>query len=183
MIEAIRALQNRIMMLIGRCVLEAVNDGGGIQTIKASLLAGENRDGMEHFQNYGFTSVPFAGAEGVVVFPGGNREHGLVIAIDDRRFRLKGLKNGEVAMYTDQGDKIHIKRGGSIEVIAASDVKITAPKVELGSGTLEAILNGATFKTFFDAHVHTTVGIGLPTTPPVIPSPSTVLSTVVKGAT
>ena len=180
--DAIRAIQNRVMMIVGRAILEAVKDDEGIQKLKMSLLAGEDRDGMERFQNYGFTSNPLPGAEGVVVFPGGNRDHGLVIAIDDRRFRLKGLAQGEVALYTDQGDKIHFKRGGTIEVTASTEVKVTSPKVSLGSGTLEAILNGATFKAFFDTHTHTTVGIGLPTSPPIVPSPPTVLSTVVSAA-
>ncbi|WP_431477838.1 phage baseplate assembly protein domain-containing protein [Massilia eburnea] len=61
-------------------------------------------------RNTGFTSVPKPGAEGVVVFVGGNRDHGLVIAVEDRRFRLKGLASGEVAIYDDQGQKVHLTR-------------------------------------------------------------------------
>jgi len=180
--NALRALQNRIMMIVGRAVLEAVKDDDDLQTLKLSLLKGENRDGMEHFQNYGFTSHPIPGAEAVVVFPGGNRDHGLVVAVDDRRFRLKSLPQGEVAIYTDEGDKIHIKRGGNIEINGSSKVTVNSPAVELGTGTLEAILNGVTFKAFFDLHTHTTVALGAPTTPPIVPSPPTVLSTVVKAA-
>lgn len=182
--DAIRNLQNRIMMIVGRAVLEAVNaDNDDLQTVKLSLLRGENRDGVEHFQPYGFTSNPQPGAEAVVVFPGGNRDHGLAVVIDDRRFRLQGLEKGEVAIYTDQGDKIHIKRGGSIEITASSEVKVNSPKIELGAAALEAILNGATFRTFFNAHFHTSGAVGTPTTPPTVPAPPTVLSSVVKAAT
>src|SRR4029077_16779061 len=34
-------------------------------------------------------------AEGIIIFLGGNREHPVCIACDDRRFRIKGLKDGE----------------------------------------------------------------------------------------
>ena len=181
--DSLRALQNRIMMIIGRAVLEAVDDSGDLQTLKLSLLRRENRTGVERFQEYGFSSNPLPGAEAVVVFPGGNRDHGLCIAVDDRRFRFKGLKSGEVVLYTDEGDKFHFKRGGVIEVVSATKVEIKSPSVELGSGTIEAILNGSTFRTLYNAHTHLSGAPTTPTGPPVIPAPPTVLSSVVKAET
>lgn len=60
--------------------------------------------------------MPLPGAEALAAFIGGNRDHGIVIAVDDRRYRLRGLEGGEVAIYTDEGDKIVLKRGNKIEV-------------------------------------------------------------------
>lgn len=192
----LKPLTSRIQMIVARAVLESLKDDKGIQLLKLDLMADENRDNVERFQNYGFTSVPLAGAEAVVVFPGGNREHGLAIACDDRTFRLKGLENGEVAMYTDEGDKIHFKRGNKIEIVSAVEVEVTAPTahiiaatkvdvdsplVELGNGTLEKILNGETFQTRFNAHKHLG-NMGVPTGAPIVPSPAGDLSSVVKGA-
>lgn len=160
-------------MTISRGVLESLADTQGLQLVKMDLLAGENRDGIERFQQYGFTNVPLPGAESVVVFPGGNRENGICIAIDDRRFRLKGLAGGEVALYTDEGDKIHFKRGNIIDI----DCKT----LELGVGTLEKILNGETFQAFFNAHTHTG-NLGALTTTPTVPSGVSHLSSVVKAS-
>ena len=172
--DAIRPIQNRIQMIVGRAVLEAVKDDTGVQSMKLSLLAGEHRDEVERFQNYGFTSNPLPNSECVVIFPGGNRDHGIVVGIGDREFRLKNLESGEVALYTDEGDKIHFKRGNKIE--------IHGDAIELGKDTLERIVNGETFRTLFNAHTH--IGnLGIPTGTPIIPMPLTALSSVVKAKT
>lgn len=49
------------------------------------------------------TSVPHAGAECVTLSVGGNTDHPVVINVDDRRYRMRGLKTGEMAIYDDQG--------------------------------------------------------------------------------
>ncbi len=170
--QMLTPIRTRIQMVVSRGVLELLKDGGGLQVVKLDLLAGENRDNIERFQQYGFSSAPFPGAEAVVVFPGGNREHGLCIAIDDRKFRFKSLANGEVVLYTDEGDKIHFKRDNVIDVDCNT--------LELGNGTLEKILNGETFQSRFNAHTHLG-NAGVPTGAPIIPSPVSDLSTVVKG--
>lgn len=146
MIEAIQKLtedmRGKVRLMVGRAILAAIGDGGPIQTAQARLLADETHDDMERVQEYGFTSVPLPGAEGVVVFVGGNRDHGLIIATDDRRYRLKGLQGGEVALYTDEGDSIIFKRSHVIEVstqtlnvTAATVVNFTTPIVNM-SGDL-----------------------------------------------
>lgn len=125
-IERILApLKRRVMLMVGRCVLLAANDAPGRQEAQVRLLEDELRDGVERFQDYGFTSVPLPGAEGVAVFVGGNRDHGLIVAMDDRRYRIKGLEGGEVALYTcddqdEAGHRIVFKRGGLIEVRGAT---------------------------------------------------------------
>ncbi|MCT2388796.1 hypothetical protein [Erwinia pyrifoliae] len=40
----------------------------------------------------------------------------MVITVADRRYRLTGLKSGEVAMYSDEGDSIVLRRGNRVEV-------------------------------------------------------------------
>lgn len=110
--------------MVSRAVVKLVNDGTKLQALQLALLDGETRDQVERFQQYGFTSVPQQGAEGVVLFIGGDRAHGVVVAVDDRRYRLKGLQNGEVAVYTDQGDSIVLKRGGVIEFNASSSIRL-----------------------------------------------------------
>jgi phage baseplate assembly protein V len=133
-------MANRIAMLIGRCVLLATNDAQGIQKINGQVLAGEILDDIERFQNYGMTSVAPDNSEGVILFPLGNREHGICVSIDNRQFRLKNLAKGEVAIYTDEGDKIHFKRGNIIEVVGGSQVKVETAEaiVEAENATVNA---------------------------------------------
>lgn len=114
--RAIRPLKTKVQMMIGRCVLQAVNDEKKMQLVKISGYANEVLEDIERFQDYGFTSNPLPGAEACAVFVGGKREHGIVVKIDDRRYRFKGMESGEVAIYTDEEDFIHFKRTNEIEI-------------------------------------------------------------------
>ncbi len=87
-----------------------------MQALQMHLTAGEIKDDMEHFEPYGFTSNPLPGAEGIAAFIGGDRSHGLLLVVADRRYRLNALQSGEVAIYTDEGDRIHLKRGKVIDI-------------------------------------------------------------------
>lgn len=130
MLDAIERMtagaRQRVSLMVGRCILRAINDTKGVQLVQAQLMADELHGDMERIQQYGFTGVPLPGAEGVAVFVGGNRDHGLIIAVEDRRYRLKGLAGGEVAMYTDEGDYIKLARGNKIE-FKTTRIDIDAP--------------------------------------------------------
>jgi len=171
--QMIKPLRNRVVNMISRAVVESIDDSMKMQIAKVSLLAGENRSGVERFQDYGFTSYPKAGAEGLAVCPQGNREHVILIKVDDRRFRLKALAEGEVALYTDEGDKIHLKRGGKIVVYSDN--------IELGKANLEKIINGETFQTLYNNHTHLG-NLGVPTGAPMTPMGGAHLSAKVKAA-
>lgn len=112
----LRPLRRGLAQMVTRAVVTLVNDAAKMQTLQLSLLADETLDGAEHWQQYGFTAVPHAGAEALVVSVGGHRAHSVVIACGDRRYRLIGMQGGEVAIYTDEEDKIHFKRGRVIDI-------------------------------------------------------------------
>jgi len=134
----------RAFMAIGRGVLAAIDDSQTAQSLQLTLLDGETADEIERFQNYGFTSVPFAGAEAVMVAVGGLRSHGIVVAVEDRRYRLTGLPDGEVALYDDQGQVVHLTRTGivinsaqKVTVSSAAEVDVTAPSVVITSNNVQ----------------------------------------------
>lgn len=117
-------LKVRVQNMVSRAVLKLVDDAKKFQLMQIGALPGETRDDLEHIGTYGFTSNPKPGAEAVILSVGGRREHAVVIACDDRRYRLRNLASGEVALYTDEGDKMVFKRGGTIEVTAKTVFKI-----------------------------------------------------------
>lgn len=133
------AIRNRIQMMVSRAVVELVNDGAGIQSLQLSGLADELIEDAERLQDYGFTSVPFPGAEAVLVFAGGLRSHGLVVAVGDRRYRLSGLEQGEVALYDDQGQQLVLKRAG-IRVVSPLKIEIEAPEVTVTADTRVTVI-------------------------------------------
>lgn len=128
--RALAPLRQRLALMVGRAVVLLVQDGLKLQGLQVSLLAEEVREDVERFQNYGFTSHPLPGAEAIAVGVAGSRDHMVVLAVDDRRYRLVGLQAGEVAIYTDEGDKIVLKRGGTVEVTASTKVRLVTPLVE-----------------------------------------------------
>ena len=186
----LKNIQSRVLLMIGRGVLKAVSDNANAQLCQVSLLDGELKSNVERVQNYGMTSVPPAGSLATVLFVGGDRSNGLVIAAEDRKIRVKGLKAGEVAIYTDEGDEIYLKRGNEIvfktktmTVSAQTAVDITAPTITLNgavsiSETLDVTQNITAqaevadqkgnlteIRSIFDAHTHTG-NAGAPTSSP-----------------
>ena len=120
-----RELRRRVMLMIGRAVLRVVTDSQGLQIVQVEGFRGEVIDDAERMQPYGFTSHPHPGADALVLSVGGMRQHSLVL-IDDRRHRLHGLAEGEVAIYTSRDDQ-HIKllANGGIE-IRGTDINIVS---------------------------------------------------------
>lgn len=113
-------MRDRIRNLAARGLVVLADSARKLQALQVRLLAGELKDGVEHLEPYGYTSCPLEGAEALALFLGGDRSHGVVVCVADRRYRLKGLKPGEVAIYTDEGDRIHLKRGRVVEIETAT---------------------------------------------------------------
>lgn len=109
-----RPLSTRLSNLIARGPVLLVDDSAGMQLLQVGGLANETIEGskgVEHFQPYGFSSVPLTAAEHVTIFPNGDRGHPITIAAPDRRYRPTSGQAGEVVMYTDEGDTIRLGRG------------------------------------------------------------------------
>ena len=126
------ALRNRLTLAITRAVLRLVDDAGGLQVVQAEGMADETLDGVERIQEYGLTSVPFPGATAVIVCAGAHRNHPLVIAVDDQRYRPTALAEGEVAIYDDLGNIVHLRRDG-IMIEAPGKVTVQAPEITVAA--------------------------------------------------
>ncbi|NUH52174.1 UNVERIFIED_ORG: phage baseplate assembly protein V [Citrobacter freundii] len=98
-----------------RVVTGTVDTSTKVQLLQLNGLAGEQLDGAEYFQHYGFTSAPLPGSMGIAIPLNGNTSHTVIVATEHGAYRLTALKPGEVALYTDEGAKIVLKRGRVIE--------------------------------------------------------------------
>lgn len=155
---ALTAQANRVRMMVSRAVLSGVDDSKTMQTVQIDLLDEETQDGVEHFQPYGFAAHPRPGAEGVAFSVGGLRGHTLLLNVADRRYRMTGLAEGEVAIHDDQGQSVLIGRAGirvvsplgiaietdgDFSVAAGGAVAITAQGEMMIDGSSIAIGDGA----------------------------------------
>ena len=142
--KLIAPLKRRVYLMIGRCMITAIDDSTDIQSMQIKSLDGEVHDGVERFQDYGFTSVPQKGSEGFAAFVAGIRAHGLMVKVDDRRYRPKNLQPGEVCFYTDEdkdssdhriifkrGKEIHLIAGASSIVMTPASITITTPSLDI----------------------------------------------------
>lgn len=125
----LRPLANRLAMLAARAVVRLVSDTSGRQRLQLEILKGELRDGVERAQDYGFTSHPHTGADAILIALGGAREQAVVLAVDDRRYRLQ-LQPGEVALYDDLGNCVKLLRT-KVHVVGVDEVHAQAPTVRL----------------------------------------------------
>lgn len=130
--RSLKALFRRVQLMVGRGVLRLAGDGHAVQKLQAEFLSGEIRDGIERVQQYGFTSAPLAGMDVIALFLGGDRGNGVAICVNDRSFRLKGMKDGEVALYDDLGQSVHLTREGIVVKGAGRRMRFTdTPEIEL----------------------------------------------------
>lgn len=102
---ALQRLAKRILRTIGVGRLQLVDDSGAQQKAQVHINAGgpegieEVLDGIPRVGDYGFAYCPPDGSEAIVLFLGGRRSMGAIIATGHRASRPKGLKPGEAMLY------------------------------------------------------------------------------------
>ena len=138
----LRPLRTKVSLLVGRAILAAVNDAEMTQKLKLSLLSDEVATDVERFEEYGFSTYPLEGAEAVAAFLNGNRDHGIVLCVHDRRHRPQDMEEGEVKLYTHEGAHLWLKQDRNLELS--------------GNDMLVQLSGGATVEVSGDATV--TVG-------------------------
>lgn len=126
------------MLKMVRSIISSITDGAEvvIKRFSGSGRPDETFEDREYFQHYGFTSRPLSGAEGILIKEGNTI---ILIASDDRRYRLK-VEDGEVALYTDEGDNIHLKRNKEIHITTGGNLVIDATN-EVTINTADANVN------------------------------------------
>lgn len=125
-------LKRRLQLILSRGVGHLSNPDTELQELQIELLSGEVLDGVEHFEAYGYTSRPHPGHEVAAASLAGKRSHTVCLVAADRRYRLKGLAKGEVALYDDLGHQVHLTRDGIVIRGAGQQVLITGtPKLRV----------------------------------------------------
>lgn len=168
--RALQPVQRKLRMMVTRGVVKLVDASTLLQELQVAAVGEELLDNIEHWEPYGYTSRPQPGAEALLLSLGGDRGHTVAVSVADRRFRLKGLAAGEVALFTDEGDVIHFKRGNHIYIDAMNQVTVKAgTKVVIDAPLAEftgdvTIVGEATISSIpFTTHVHPENDAGGPT--------------------
>jgi phage gp45-like len=121
----IRQVWNRLQLLVAQGAVTLV----GADKIQVIVLDGETLDNIDRVEPYGFSYRPKPGSRAFMKFPSGDRSYGVALIIGDKRYQMD-LQEGEVALHDDEGNHVHIKRGGVIEVKASTKVLADTPMFE-----------------------------------------------------
>lgn len=179
--KLLKPIRTRMANVVSRAVVQLVDDAKRQQMLQLGVLVGEDVDDAEHFLPYGFSCVPLAGAEGVALFPGGDRGHPILVAVSDRRHRPTGKPGGHVCLYHHTGAIVEFTPEGDAVVTPAPGRQVllggagATDPVSLTS-ELTALRNWAA------THVHSGVTAGAATSgAPAAPPPTASGATKVRA--
>jgi phage gp45-like len=140
--HAVRPLRTAIANLGARGVVSLVDDSKKMQLVQLGAIEGGPYDGAEHFQPYGFSSVPLppdaeGAPEAAVMFPSGDRGHPIVFAVADRRHRRTNAPPGDVTMRHYSGAMVTFTSDGDIILEPANGRQVLARE---DGGTAQRLL-------------------------------------------
>lgn len=181
MLRELRQLQLRLLNFVGVAHLHAIDDSGDQQVAQMQIRAGgpegveEVIDKAERLAHYGFAYCPPDGSEAVVLFVGGRRSSGIIIADGHKASRLKDLKPGEAALYNGltgafvkmcQDGKIRSKADWFHDGLFHATGNVTSEK-DVIDHTAPDATGGVSLKTLrddYNAHTHGGVQAGASST-------------------
>lgn len=119
-------LRHEVHSLVSRGVVLSSDDARLMQELGVRLHDGHVPQKVEHWHPYGFTQVLHPEAEILALAVNGDRDNLVILPGSDRRYRLKGLAEGELAVHDDLGQKVHFMRSG-IMVESALGITLKGP--------------------------------------------------------
>ena len=138
-----------------RGIVAKANDQPKMQTLDIRGNQNELITGVERFQHYGHSSVPLApdqtggkAAEAIVAFINGNRSNGIVLGVDDRRYRPTGGEPGQNGHYHYRGATATFRMAGFSHVAGPDKkphlVSVGATSVTSADGAHTTKVGGTT---------------------------------------
>lgn len=171
-------LFHRLVSLFSVGRVTTGDDSGVIQTVQVQSPH-EVRSDTPVLQHFGFSSSLPVGTDVVILSQGGNRSSAVVVASGHQTYRIKGLNQGEVAVYNQWGQCVRLTENGivveangkpvtvnsatTLEVTATEGVKMITPSLKVtGDITDNCESNSSTLKALRDAynkHTHEVSGV------------------------
>ena len=151
-------MYRRMAQVVGFGRITATKDDGNAHQVQVSLGDGQVRDATPVATIYGLHSHARPGSDVVMLFVGGDRSNGVVVATGDQRCRPRNTQPGEVGLYDDQGLTIFLTRDGIRIDAGGKDVVVrngTKARFEMpieSTGEITAMVDDASVTV--SQHVH-----------------------------
>lgn len=178
MSDALDRVWRRVLLLVGRGRVAAVDDGGNVQRMQVQLGDDETVDRMPRLAQYGFQSSPPTGSDVVALFVAGERSNGVVIACGHQEWRMRGLASGEVALSDDKGQCVYLSAEGiridgggrTVAIVNAPDVTMSGNLRVAGNVIADGLIGdlggGSTMagmRAIYNGHQHGASPLPTPT--------------------
>lgn len=181
LMHSLRRLSQRVMSALARATISLVDDSGRVQLLQIKASGMQTIDRLPRFAEYGFSSNPPENSEAIVMFVGGDRSNGVVVATGNAQFRVTNLAPGEICISDNTGQKVYLSQAGMVLDGGGKQVTIRNTPVVLADTPLlrctgDIIDNYGTntrtvagMRTVANAHIHGGVqsgssNTGIPTT-------------------
>lgn len=180
MIDSIQRLYQRILHAIGRGRITTGSDTGSVQLQQVQLGPDEIKDNIPRLAEFGLTSMPPVGSDAVLVFIGGDRSNGAIIATGHQASRPTNLKPGETMLYSQDGKSVYMTADGGIVVEAkgqvvtvnnattvtinaATKIRMVTPLLEVTGDIIDNVGKNtntvAQMRAIYDGHTHQVANI------------------------
>ncbi|NMY09040.1 phage baseplate assembly protein [Pseudomonas veronii] len=120
----LQRMMRRIQLATGWGRVTFSDDSKTVQLLQVKLNDSETRDGTPRIAEFGFTSRPPEGSDVLMVFLGGDRSKGVVVATAHQGSRPMNLQEGESMLYDLRGKSIYLTKSGGI-IIEAGGTPVT----------------------------------------------------------
>lgn len=129
----VERLYRRVSMMVGfGRTTTATNEAAVVSSAQVTFGPLETRDATKIVQSYGFASALPVGTDVVVVFVGGDRSNGVVVATNHKQSRPQTMQTGDVCVFDDRGQSVTLTAGGIVVNGGGLPVKITnTPSVRM----------------------------------------------------
>lgn len=117
-------LWRRVQLMSGWGRVAFSDDSKTAQLLQVKLNDSETRDGTPRIAEFGFSSRPPNGSDVLVVFLGGDRSKGVVVATGHQASRPLNLAEGESMVYDLWGKSIWLTKNNGI-IVEAKGAPVT----------------------------------------------------------
>jgi phage gp45-like len=124
-----------IRVLVDRGVQTHDSYKNGLHILQSKMASEASPIEHEHIEPFGFASRTPNASEHIVVSLGGSRSQSLVIMAHNRQYKFE-LNAGEVAVYNQFGDYVHLTDGGEAHIKASTRVHAETPLFECSADCL-----------------------------------------------